>query len=481
MLLSATALLAGLAVSLPLGIFASRKPKLAEIALAIAGVIQTVPTLALLVLMVPLLHGAIGFAPAFAALTLYSVLPILVNVILGIRGVDPTLTEAARGLGMSDRQILLRVQLPLATPVIVGGVRTATVLVVGTATLATPVGGKSLGNYIFSGLEMNNMVATVFGCVLAALLAVTLDQFVRLLETAARRRVARPAWLAAAGLLVVLGCGLFGPARQLLSPRRPVVAFTGFTEQYILSEVLRDRLESAGYAADLRRMGSTIQFLALRRDKIDCCVSYTGDVWITLMDQKRPAERREIMQKTCAFLREKYGAVCVGPLGFENAYCFAMRRSRAEELGIATMTDLAKCAAKLSISGDLQFFERPDWSHVRDRYGLKFRDVRPMDSSLMYDFVALGEVDVICAYSTDGRIQTHDLIRLTDDLKAFPPYDAILVVSAEAATRPGFVEALQPLAGTIDDVTMRRANLRVDRDREVPRRAASELIRQLGE
>ncbi|HZY86119.1 MAG TPA: ABC transporter permease, partial [Gemmataceae bacterium] len=186
--LSASALAVGLAVSLPLGVLASRRPKLSELALGMAGVVQTVPSLALLALMVPLLGGMIGFAPAFLALVLYSVLPILANTVIGLRGVDPVLTEAARGLGMSDRQMLLRVQLPLAAPVLIAGVRTATVLVVGTATLATPVGEATLGNYIFQGLETRDHLSTVFGCVAAAVLAVVLDQLIRLLEAAARRR-----------------------------------------------------------------------------------------------------------------------------------------------------------------------------------------------------------------------------------------------------------------------------------------------------
>src|SRR5262249_48775114 len=176
MLLSMAALAVGLGVSLPLGIAASRRPKLSEFTLGVAGIIQTVPSLALLALMVPLLGGMIGFVPAFIALTLYSILPALANTITGIRGVDPSLTEAARGLGMSDKQMLFRVELPLAAPVIISGIRTATVLVVGTATLVTPVGGTSLGNYIFQGLNTGNRVSVVFGCVVTALLAILMDQ-----------------------------------------------------------------------------------------------------------------------------------------------------------------------------------------------------------------------------------------------------------------------------------------------------------------
>ena len=220
MLLSVSALAVGLAISVPTGILVSRRPRLAEVLLGAAGVMQTVPTLALLVLMVPILGGLIGFAPAFVALTLYSILPILANTVIGIRGVDPTLIEAARGLGMSDPQMLRHVQLPLAAPVIIAGIRTATVLVVGTATLATPVGGASLGNYIFSGLEMNDMTSTVFGCVFAAALAIGMDQLVRLLEIAARNRSRRLA------LHCRLGPGA-GCDRRLVRSRGPALPAAG--------------------------------------------------------------------------------------------------------------------------------------------------------------------------------------------------------------------------------------------------------------
>src|SRR5262249_10393884 len=251
LLLSLAALGCGLAVSLPLGVVASRRPRLAEWALGVAGVVQTVPSLALLALMVLVLAGRIGFLPAFIALTLYSVLPILATTIAGIRGVDPSLTEAARGLGMTPRQTLFRVELPLAAPVIIAGIRTATVLVVGTATLVTPVGGVSLGNYIFTGLESLNHLATVFGCVLAAALAIVLDQLVRLLETASRRRSRRLRWAATAGLLLVLVGGLSGPiARAFETGERAVIATAPFTEQHILDVLLARQLEQAGFRVD---------------------------------------------------------------------------------------------------------------------------------------------------------------------------------------------------------------------------------------
>jgi osmoprotectant transport system permease protein len=477
MLLSVSALVVGLAVSLPMGVMASRRPKLAEMLLGATGVLQTVPTLALLVLMVPLLGGLIGFWPAFVALTLYSILPILANTVTGIRGVDPALVEAARGLGMNDGQMLRRVQLPLAAPVIIAGIRTATVLVVGTATLATPVGGASLGNYIFSGLEMNDMTSTIFGCVIAAALAVGMDQLVRMLEIAARKRSRRLALVAGAALLLLVGGGLYGPIARLFSPPAPIVASAPFTEQHILSEVLRAKLQQAGFRVDQRPgMGETIQFLALRHNQIDCCVNYTGNVWATLMKRKDVQDPHITFDETNRFLHERYGVVCLGRLGFENAYALAMPRRRAEALGIRTIADLARHSRHLAIAGDLQFFERSEWARVQGLYGLGFSRIHPMDPTLMYEAVAKGTVDVICAYSSDGRILEKELVILDDPHQAFPPYDAVLLLSAKAAADPKLRQTLQPLVGAIDMAAMRRANLRVDVEGARPRTAAHELL-----
>src|SRR6185312_10755730 len=165
-------LLLGVAISLPLAVAASRSAAVRWPSLLVASLVQTIPSLALLAL----------FYPSLAALTLYSMLPILRNGVAGITGVDPAAVEAARGMGMTDRQRLLQVELPLAAPVIMAGVRTAAVWTIGAATLATPVGQTSLGNYIFSGLQTENWVYVLFGCAAAAALAVIADQLLGLIE-----------------------------------------------------------------------------------------------------------------------------------------------------------------------------------------------------------------------------------------------------------------------------------------------------------
>jgi osmoprotectant transport system permease protein len=240
--LALVSLLLGTAVSIPLGIVVTRRKSLESGVLGIASVIQTIPSLALLAIMVPALAAvsavtarafgielrSIGYAPALVALSLYSILPILRNTVTGIESVDPSLIEAARGVGMTDRQMLLRVELPLAMPVVVAGVRTATVWVVGTATLSTPVGATSLGNYIFSGLQTRNTAAVLVGCIAAAGLAIVLDQLIRAVEVAARRR--RRSWLVAAlaaiAALYAVTAASFAWDR-LGSPERTVTPGTG--------------------------------------------------------------------------------------------------------------------------------------------------------------------------------------------------------------------------------------------------------------
>ncbi len=482
MLLSMSSLAVGLLISLPLGIVASRRPRLAEWVLSVAGILQTIPSLALLALMVPLLGGLIGFWPAFMAMTLYSLLPIVANTILGIRGVDPDYVEAARGLGMSEMQMLFRVQLPLAAPVILGGIRTATVLVVGSATLATPVGQRTLGNYIFEGLNIRDNLMVLVGCLLAASLAVIFDQLIRLLELASRRRDVRLGRFATATLVVVLIAGLAQPVQALIQPpRNPIIVGThDYTEQHILAEVLRDTLSRAGFHVDQRKgLAPQVTFESLCTGNIDCCVEYTGNLWLPVLKRTDRVDRATTLRDVTTFLRDKHGIECLGTLGFENAYALAMQRDRAEQLGIDSLEALTRHAGRMRIAGDMQFFRLEDWKHMKAVYGLKFAEEVPMDPTLMYDAVRQGKVDVISAYTSDGRVQAYDLQLLRDPKQALPPYDAILLVSSKSLTKPGLHETLQQLIGAIGQEPIMTANRRVDVERVWPRKAARELISRI--
>jgi osmoprotectant transport system permease protein len=482
--LTLSALAAGILLAVPAGILVSRRRALGAPVLGLASVLQTVPALALLAVMVPLLSGVglpgIGTLPAFLALVLYSLLPILRNTVTGLAGVDPAVLEAARGLGMTRGQRLRQVELPLALPVVAAGIRTATVWTVGMATLSTPVGAPSLGNFIFGGLQTRNTAAILTGCVAAAALALALDGLVRaaVVGLSARRRGLVAG--AVAGLLA-LATWAWGAPTLAASPSRPVViGAKTFTEQYVLAEVLAGtvRARTGRPARTLTSLGSTVAFDALRRDEIDAYVDYTGTLWATVMARKGAGgSRREVEEEVRRWLREEAGVRLVASLGFENAYCFAVPGETAARLGLRTVTDLARHSAGLSLASDYEFFEREEWRAVQAAYGLEFRERRTMDPSLLYQAIAARQVDAITAYSSDGRIEALGLVVLEDDRHAIPPYDAVVLASPRLARdAPDVVEALRTLEGAIDVATMRALNRLVDDQKATPPSAAQAFL-----
>ena len=496
-LLSASALALGVLISLPLAVAASRNPRLRWIALLSAGLIQTIPSLALLALFYPLLlalsalsrhlfgagFSALGFLPSLLALTLYSMLPILRNATTGILGVDPAAVEAARGVGMTDRQRLTMVELPLAAPVIMAGIRTAAVWTIGTATLSTPVGQTSLGDYIFSGLQTEDWVLVLFGCAAAAGLALIVDQLLGLIESGAALRDRRRIIAGGLGLVVGTALALAPLATAGGKGERVVVGAKNFSEQYILSALMSDRLRTAGFdVSEKDDLGSAVAYQAVASGEVDAYVDYSGTLWTNVLKRPDNPPRQVLLAELTQALKARDGVVVLGPLGFENAYALAMRRDRAQALGIHTIADLAAHARDLTLGSDLEFLSRPEWAALKGAYGLNFKAEKRYQPTFMYKAVTGGEADVISAFSSDGRIAADDLVVLSDPKQAIPPYDAVILLSPKRAADPKFVATLHPLVGAIPVETMRKANLSVDRDedKQTPAQAADTLAKAIG-
>lgn len=476
--LTLVALAVALAISLPLGVFLARSPALRGPALAIAGVLQTIPSLALLALMVPVFVGVhqaaaligldtpvLGFLPAISALSLYGILPVLRNTVTGLAEVDPKLVEAARGLGMTESQVLTQVQLPLAAPILFAGIRTAAVWVVGTATLATPVGQRCLGDLIFGGLQTRSWGAVLLGCIAAAGLAIVLDSLLGAMERAKTGRIR--AWLGGIGGAILLGVASVPSLVSLASSDGPrvVVGAKGFTEQFILARVLERRLERAGYEVVIREgLGSTIAFDALGDGGVDVLVDYSGTIWANHLGRSDTASSEVVLGTLETWLAEERQITLLGDVGFENTYAIAVRRTDAVERGWKSVADLSGPSPTLSIGADYEFFQRTEWEALRGAYDLDFSDQRTFDPTFLYDAAKNGDVDAISAFSTDGRIAAFDLVTLEDPEQALPPYDAVLLLSADAAGDPAVVSALRPLVGQISMETMREANRQVDED-----------------
>ena len=378
---------------------------------------------------------------------------------------------------MTEAQILRGVRLPVGLPVVVAGIRTAAVWTVGMATLATPVGATCLGNFIFAGLQTRNTVAVLVGCGAAALLALAIDGAIRSLEVAAvRRDPKRGAW-ALASLVAILvvpsawraagGWGAGGAAVR--------VGAKPFTEQYILAQVLTRALEEAGLsAATTSGLGSSVVFDALVAGEIDCYVDYSGTLWAHHMGREDNPGARRVLEEVTAWLAAEHDVTCLGSLGFDNPYGLAVRAADARAWGAENLYDLAREAERLTMGADYEFFDRAEWAAVRDTYGLGFDARVVMDPALMYAAIAEGEVDVISAYRTDGRIAAFDLTVLDDPEGSLPPYEAVLLVGPGAERE--VLSALRPLLGSIDDDAMRTANMRVDVEGAGVEEAAFELL-----
>jgi osmoprotectant transport system permease protein len=476
-LLSAAALALGVAISLPLAVLASRRPRLRFAVLAVASLVQTIPGLALLALFYPLLLGlsaltvkligvsvpALGFLPSVLALTVYSMLPILRNGVTALLGVDAAFLEAADGVGMTGRQKLLRVELPLAAPVIMAGIRTAAVWTIGMATLSTTVGQTSLGNFIFSGLQTENWISVLIGCAAVVGLALIVDSALGLIEAAA---VGRDVARMAAGLaILILGTAAAGMPVVGWRSGGYVVGAKNFSEQFILAELMAERLEATGHKVERKQgLGSAVIFRALAGGDIDAYVDYSGTLWTNVLGRHDTPTRDAMLDELTAVLGARYGVTVLGALGFENAYALAMRPARVAEAKVATIADLAPLTPRLKLGSDLEFLGRPEWVALRQAYGLSFAEEKSYNPTFMYRALADGSVDVISAFSSDGRIAADNLVVLSDVKHAIPAYDAVILISPRRSDDKALRGALTPLIGAIPVERMRRANYMLDRD-----------------
>ncbi len=471
LILTLIALSLGIVISIPLGIWAAQSVTVKRPLLALVSIIQTFPSVAILALVVAMLGGQIGTIPAVIALVLYSMLPIVRNTVTGLETIPSEVADAAKGIGMSPNQILVKVRLPLALPIIIAGIRTATVWTVGLATLSTLVGATSFGNYIFTGLQIRNLVAVTVGSLAAAIMAVVLDSLIAGVQWLVENRNQHSATKKYKQVKVVVATafliGIVFSTYSLLPDSEAdfVVGGKGFTEQHIIAGLLKAELERSGFEVDQRLgLGSEVVYSATANETVDVYLEYTGTVWANRMNKSQNPGREAVMRGVIDHVENRDGMVSVGTLGFQNLYALAMRRDRAEELGVETIEDIIPVARSLIAAGDLEFFGRPEWLALREVYDIDFAQKLTFDPALMYNAVNDRQVDLIAAYTSDGRVAAYNLKILDDPRGAFLPYDGFLIASASAAQNSTFMEVLRSLVNKISDEEIREANKIVDVD-----------------
>ena len=392
-------------IAIPVGILASRFKPVEQIAVGFANILQTVPSLALLGFLLVLFHGAIGKPPALAALVIYSLLPILKNTILGLRSVDSGTIEAAEGMGMTAWQRLRMVELPLAVPVILGGVRVAAVAAVGMATIAAYIGAKGLGGYIQRGLSTRDPKLTLMGAIPAALLALACDAALGELERTLdpkRDRTSRLrrgiAMLSVSLLILAAIWGGLSEWQTRSSKSTIVIGSKDGGEMILLGHMMADLIEAHTDLKVDRRMnlgGTLICYDALRNGGLDAYVEYTGTALTAIM-KKTPTNDPKAVFSTVRDELLGQGIRTFDSIGFENTFAMLMRRDQAEHLKIRKLSDLRNHQSVIRPGAGPEFMNRPDgWNGLVTAYGLKFADEpREMDRNLLYEALAQGAIDL---------------------------------------------------------------------------------------
>lgn len=488
-----------LIIGLPLGILAHQKPWMRGPVVGTVGILQTIPSLAMLGLLLVLLNR-IGALPALIALTLYALLPIVRNTLAGLEGLPPEAIEAARGIGMSTRQELWIVKMPLALPVIVAGIQTATIVGVAIVALVALIGAGGLGVFIFRGIAMLDHNLILLGAVPAALLAVLVYFLieaaewglrpVREAEKGALKAKLKPVAVASPLVLVLVGvAGLLtgasveagGALTANGKENTVVVGSKNFTEQLILGELMAQLIERKTNLSVKRQFnlgGTMICHNALIRGEIDLYAEYTGTGLTAILKRQAVTDPQKALRAVRHDYRERFQVEWLQPFGFNNTYSICVRRADAERRGWKAVSDLAPAAPDLRAGFTGEFMERPDgYPGLRRTYGYAFGETHDLDPSLMYEAITRGEVDVICAFATDGRIAAYDLHLLIDDRRFFPPYHAAPLVRHEVLRKhPELGRVLSSLAELLDEGTMRRLNYEVDGKKRSPEEVAREFL-----
>lgn len=473
--LSLVSLCIAILIAIPLAILLTKYKKIAEIVLQITGIFQTIPSLALLGLLIPLI--GIGSPPAIVALVIYALFPIIQNTYTGLTEIDPSLQEAAEAFGMSKKEKLVKFELQLALPYIISGIRTATVLIIGTATLAALIGAGGLGTFILLGIDRNNIYLILIGAISSAVLAVVFNFGIKLLEKATPMRT-----IIGLFVLIALLFGSFFLTHQRSEQKQITVAGKLGAEPDILINMYKELIEeNSDIKVNLKpNFGkTTFLFNALKSGEIDIYPEFTGTVLETFIkDNKNTSNDPKVVYEYARDeIKKQDDMDYLEPMEYENTYAVAVKRDFAKANNLKTISDLKKVESQLKAGFTLEFIDREDgYKGLQSLYGLNF-EVKSLEPSLRYQAINNGDVNVVDAYSTDSELKQYDLVVLEDDKQLFPPYQGAPLLKAETLEKyPELKELLQPLVGKITAEEMSDMNYQVNVEQKDPATVAHDYL-----
>ena len=478
--LSLLTLLLAIFLAVPLAIYLSTRKRASNWVLQVAGIFQTTPSMALLGLFIPIM--GIGTLPALTALVIYAIFPILQNTITGLQGIDPSLEEAGIAFGMTKWERLKKFEIPLSMPVIMSGIRTATVMIIGTATLAALIGAGGLGSFILLGIDRNNASLILIGALSSAFLAIAFNLLLKWMEKAKLRTIF------AAFAVMVIGLGVSYTPSLLPKPEKENLIIAGKLgpEPEILANMYKILIEeNTDMTVTVKPNFGKTTFLyeALKKGDIAIYPEFTGTVTESLL---KPAPQVDhdpevVYQAARDGIKKQDNLALLKPMAYQNTYAVAVPKKIAQEYGLKTISDLKKVEGHLKAGFTLEFNDREDGNKgLQKVYGLHLQ-VSTMEPALRYQAIQSGDIQITDAYSTDAELARYDLVVLQDDKQLFPPYQgAPLMKEALLKKHPELEGILNQLAGKITAEQMSQMNYQVGVEGKSANQVARDFLTQEG-
>ncbi|WP_048717295.1 ABC transporter permease/substrate-binding protein [Streptococcus sp. 343_SSPC] len=478
--LSLLTLLLAIFLAVPLAIYLSTRKRASNWVLQVAGIFQTIPSMALLGLFIPIM--GIGTLPALTALVIYAIFPILQNTITGLQGIDPSLEEAGIAFGMTKLERLKKFEIPLAMPVIMSGIRTAAVMIIGTATLAALIGAGGLGSFILLGIDRNNASLILIGALSSAFLAIAFNLLLKWMEKAKLRTIF------AAFSIMVLGLGVSYTPSLLPKPEKENLVIAGKLgpEPEILANMYKILIEEKTDMTVTVKPNfgkTTFLYEALKKGDIAIYPEFTGTVTESLLKPTPQVNHdpEAVYQAARDGIKKQDNLALLKPMAYQNTYAVAVPKKISQEYGLKTISDLKKVEGQLKAGFTLEFNDREDGNKgLQKVYGLHLQ-VSTMEPALRYQAIQSGDIQITDAYSTDAELARYDLVVLQDDKQLFPPYQgAPLMKEALLKKHPELEGILNQLAGKITAEQMSQMNYQVGVEGRSANQVARDFLTQEG-
>lgn len=482
LLISLIAILIAVVIGGLAGILISEFQKAAKPTLGVINFLYTIPSISMLGFLIP--FSGVGNATAVIALTVYALLPMVRNTHTGITNLDPAVLEAAKGMGSMRMQILFRIKLPLAMPVIMSGIRSMVTMTIALAGIASFIGAGGLGVAIYRGITTNNAAMTIAGSILIALLALFMDFILGIVEKRLQKRSVKcKKTNRIIGVILLIACVGIGGGTFFQSQSKDTIhiATKPMTEQYVLGEML-DLLIEQDTDLDVELTqgvgGGTSNIQpAMESGEFDLYPEYTGTAWNMVLKEEGlyTEDLFDTMQQA---YNDDYDMQWIGMYGFNNTYGLVVRREIAEQYDLHTYSDLSAAADQLVFGAEYDFFEREDgYDALCETYRLNFKETMDLDIGLKYQAINQGQIDVMVIFTTDGQLSASDVVVLEDDKQFYPSYLCGNVIRSEVLEEHPELEAVfQKLTGIISDSDMAEMNYAVETEGKEPREVAEEFL-----